>query len=73
MSARCMAALLGGNPETAALPDSIPAPLAGIIQRIALAKPAGAKEDAWTIREELGEMARQVFGPAQFNPIVMPA
>ena len=73
LSARCMAALLGGNPETAVLPDSIPAPLAGIIQRIALAKPAnGAKEDAWTIREELGEMARQVFGPAQFNPIVMP-
>jgi serine/threonine protein kinase len=73
MSARCIVALLGGNVETASLPRTVPAALAGIVQRIALADPAGAaKEDAWAIREELGEIARQVFGPAQFIPIGMP-
>ena len=73
MSARCIAAILGGNPETAALPKVVPAQLAGIIQRIALSEPAGvAKEDAWALREELGKIAREVFGPPQFIPIVMP-
>jgi hypothetical protein len=73
MSARCIAAILGGNPETASLPQTVPAQLAGIVQRIALSEPGGAPgENAWTIREELGEIAREVFGPPQFNPIVMP-
>ena len=73
MSARCIAAILGGNPETAALPKMVPARLAGIIQHIALSEPDGvAKEGAWAIREELGKIAREVFGPPQFIPIVMP-
>ena len=41
MSARCIAAILGGNPETASLPQTVPAQLAGIVQRIALSEPAG--------------------------------
>lgn len=74
MSARCIAAILGGNPETASLPKMVPAQLAGIVRRIALSEPVGvANEDAWTIREELGEIAREVFGPPQFVPIVMPS
>ncbi len=73
MSARCMVAILGGDPETADLPETIPAQLAGIVQRIALSEPAGvASEAAWTLREELGEIAREIFGPSQFVPIVMP-
>lgn len=73
MSARCIVAILGGNPATASLPATVPAQLAGIVQRIALSKPADASsEDAWTIREKLGEIARKVFGASQFIPIVMP-
>jgi hypothetical protein len=74
MSARCMAAVLGGTPETAALPKTVPAPLASIVQRTALASPASAAaQNAWSIREELGQLSRQVFGPSRFMPIVMPA
>jgi hypothetical protein len=73
MSARCLAALLGGNPETAALPQAVPPQLAGIVQRIALSEPAATPgETAWTIREKLGELAHEIFGPARFIPIVMP-
>ncbi len=73
MSARCMAAILGGDPQTADLPQTVPTALAGIIQRIAHSDPARtASEDAWAIREELGQIARDVFGPPMFNPIVMP-
>jgi hypothetical protein len=73
MSARCIAVLLGGDPESGSLPDSVPGPLAGLVQRVALANPAAAaKENAWAVREELGQIARNVFGPPQYIPIVMP-
>jgi predicted RNA-binding Zn-ribbon protein involved in translation (DUF1610 family) len=74
MSARCIVAILGGDPANASLPATVPAPLAGIVRRIALAQPDGtANQDAWAIREELKEIAERVFGPPQFIPIVMPA
>ena len=74
MSARCIVAILGGDPKTAFLPATIPAKLAGIVQRIALSEPADkVNEDAWAIREEVGVISREVFGPAQFIPIVMPS
>jgi serine/threonine protein kinase len=72
MSARCVIAILGGDPENASLPIAVPSPLAAIIKRIALTNPTiNTNEDAWTIREELGEIAKEVFGPPQFIPIVM--
>jgi hypothetical protein len=73
MSARCIVAILGGDLATASLPATVPIQLAGILQRIAFSNPADAsREDAWAIREELGEMAQEVFGPPQFIPILMP-
>lgn len=74
MSARCIAALLGGDPETSSLPKSVPSQLANLVQEIALTKPTDAiKKDAWKLREELGGIANKVFGAPQFIPIVMPS
>jgi hypothetical protein len=74
MSARCIIAVLGGNPETGSLPGTMPPRLARFIQQIALTEPRdSAREDAWSIREELGLIAREVFGSPQFIPIVMPS
>jgi hypothetical protein len=74
MSARCIVALLGGDPASGSLPATVPPPLADIVRRIALGDPAApARQDAWALREELGEIAKKVFGPPQFNPIVMPS
>ncbi len=70
MSAKSIVAVLGGEPESASLPTAVPSPLAEIIQRIALSKTRS--EDAWSIREELGTIAKEVFGTPQFIPIVMP-
>lgn len=73
MSARCIIAILGGDPENRSLPTGVPARLASLIQRIAQnASTTSAREDAWSIHEELGVIAREVFGPPQFIPIVMP-
>jgi len=74
MSARCIVALLGGVPENGSLPRTVPARLARLVQQIALSEPtSSARDDAWSIREELGVIAGEVFGSPQFIPIVMPS
>ncbi|MBN1536284.1 MAG: hypothetical protein JW908_06095 [Anaerolineales bacterium] len=73
MSARCIVAILGGEPENATLPAAIPSKLADIVQRIALTQPDGiSNQSAWAVREKLGQIAEDVFGPSQFIPIEMP-
>ena len=73
MSARCVVALLGGDPATVSMPTTVPAPITKILQRVARIEPTGQlHEDAWSIREELGEIAEQVYGAPQFIPVVMP-
>lgn len=72
MSARCMIAILGGNLESGTLPKTVPPRLASFVQQIADPK-ASFKADAWSLREELGAIAQEVFGAPQFIPIVMPA
>lgn len=72
MSARSITAILGGDPETASLPAAVPAKLADMIQRIALSKDVISGENAWDIREALGQISNEVFGRPQFMPIVMP-
>ena len=74
LSARCVVAILGGDPKTAVLPASVPVKLAAIIQRIALSDCADqVNQDAWALHEELGVISSQVFGPARFIPVVMPS
>jgi hypothetical protein len=73
MSARCITAILGGDPETASLPATVPEKLADMVRQVALSQPGGkAYQGAWVIREELGKISKEVFGPPQFFPIEMP-
>ncbi|NLF51385.1 MAG: hypothetical protein GX577_09640 [Leptolinea sp.] len=73
MSARCIIALLGGNPADGSIPDTVPELLVNTIRRTAMAKSNDPDcQDAWAIREELGHIANMVFGPPQFIPIIMP-
>jgi hypothetical protein len=47
--------------------------LASLIQSIALANHDElVGKDVWALREELGSISSEVFGPASFNPIIMP-
>ncbi len=72
MSARCIIALLGGNPSDGSIPEIVPEMLAKTIRRIAMARPDDVDcQNAWTIREELEHIANKVFGPPQFIPIIM--
>ena len=73
MSARCVAALLGGDPASGEVPAAVPAPLAREIGRVAgLRVDSGGDRDAWRLRERLGELAREVFGAPTFCPLTLP-
>ena len=73
MSARCIAAALGGDVASGVLPDSVPPPLAAVVRRVGWPDPKDPlHEDALVIREELGEVSRKVFGAPKFCPIAMP-
>lgn len=69
MSAWCIIYILGGDPETGSLPTAVPKCLADVIRQTAL---GNSGEDAWSIREELGDIANEIFGAPQFIPIVVP-
>lgn len=73
MSARCIAAVLGGEPSRGTVPDAVPGALAALIQRVASGE--GTREsggDAWTLRERVGEVSARVFGRPGFHPLAMP-
>jgi hypothetical protein len=73
MSARTIISALGGNAVSGSLPNEVPPLLANTIRRVAL---SGEKENvyrtAWDLREELGQIAEQVYGDSVFIPIDMP-
>ena len=69
MSARCIAAVLGGDPETGRVPDAVPAPLAALVR--ASAEGSGPA-DAGTLHDAIGATAAQLFGAPTYVPFVMP-
>jgi hypothetical protein len=73
MSARCVVAMLGGDPVSSSLPDAVPEPLANVLRRVALTNPTNSRESAWDIRTEIGKLADHIYGAPQFIPIVMPS
>jgi hypothetical protein len=69
MSARSIAFVLGGDGQGGDVPASVPEPLAGLIRKVA----SDGAEDAWSLRESVGKMARDLYGPPTFHPLVMPS
>lgn len=73
MSARCITAILGGDPAVASLPAAVPKKLADFVRQLALSQPGDTTiRSAWALRDELGKIAGEVFGPPRFIPVVMP-
>ena len=73
MSARCMLTALGGNASKGSLPKEVPETLAKVILRVAKAKEnEHVTPNAWVLRDELGQVADNVYGDSVFIPIEMP-
>jgi hypothetical protein len=69
MSARSIAFALGGAGPGDDVPASVPEPLADLIRKVA----ADGEDDAWDVRETVGKVARVLYGPPRFHPLVMPS
>ncbi len=76
MSARCMLAVLGGDPATGDLPPSVPQPIAECIRLHARCgkekKGAVRYANALQLHEAFGKVAEGVYGPRKYHPFVMP-
>ena len=69
MGARVILRALGGEVDQA--PASVPSPLARLLETQAREAP-GAVMSAWSLKEKLDAVAREVFGPPRFVPFTMP-
>src|SRR5262249_12852359 len=70
MALRCMVHLLGGDPQTAALPSRVPRPLQAYLQG-ALA--AVAHTTAWQLYQQFSDLMLDLWGKRTFVPFAMPA
>jgi hypothetical protein len=73
MSARCIAAVLGGDPSTGEMPGQVPEVLASLVRNVASDQPGSVAGNAWLLRQKLGAVANLVFGAPRFCPLVMPS
>jgi hypothetical protein len=69
MSARCIARVLGGDPTGRDLPGAVPSQLAALVRSCSQ---TGLAEGAWALRQRVGEVARELFGPPRFERFDMP-
>jgi serine/threonine protein kinase len=70
LAARCMVALLGGDPASGYLPVSIPAPLRSFFRGCLLPVKL-APQEAWALTAEFDELIERLWGPRQFHPFKM--
>lgn len=76
MSARCMIAVLGGDPATGDLPPSVPAPIADFVRlhaRCGTEKKGVVRyAEALQLHEAFGKVAEGVYGHRKYHPFAMP-
>jgi hypothetical protein len=69
MSARALAAAMGGNPTTGEV--AAPEPYAAVLHAVAtFGRTPQGDGDAWSIRERLDAVGRAAFGAPRFRPLV---
>jgi hypothetical protein len=75
MSARCMIAVLGGNPGNGSLSETVPIPIADFLRlhaRYGNDGGDGRMDEALRLQTEFGKIAESVYGPRKFHPFRMP-
>jgi len=68
-SARSIAWILGGDPETGEVPSGVPGPLGALFRTEAML--ATCARSAHELDERLQRVAREVFGPPRFVPFTL--
>jgi serine/threonine protein kinase len=72
MAARCMVAIMGGDPITGQLPASVPRRIQGFLKSCLLVPQNQRPQRAWKLRQEFTELIEQLWGERKFRPFNMP-
>jgi hypothetical protein len=73
MSARSIAFVLGGDPASGEVPEAVPERLAELVRLTCASRPDTVDADgAWQLREALGRLASELYGPPAFCPLSLP-
>ncbi len=73
MGARCMVALLGGDPITGEIPATVPKAIASFLRGCLLPAPQHRPQQAWDVLNEFTHLIERMWGPRTLRPFIMPA
>jgi hypothetical protein len=73
MSARCMIALIGGDPLTGNIPSPIHRRIVVFLRSCLMVGIRERPQDAWKLRAEFTELIDLLWGQRQYRPLVMPS
>lgn len=73
MAARCLLRLLGGDPASQRLPDSVPRPVQTLLRACLIPAPQRRFADAWELYDEFQQILMQIYGKRHFRHFHMPS
>ncbi len=71
MASKSMIWLLGGDPKTSTIPDSVPSPIKAFLRGCTLTNEYQQPDDAWKIKSEFDDLLQQLWGDRKFHPFSM--
>jgi serine/threonine protein kinase len=72
MACKCAVALLGGDPVSGRMPDSVPRPIQNFLTGCLIANPTMRPDDAWKLHDELEDILVRLVGKPKYRPLGMP-
>lgn len=72
MAARSVLKVLGGDVARGAVPPSVPAPLAALLDAYLDERATARTDDAWALKEQVSAAGRAAYGPPRFHRLHMP-
>jgi serine/threonine protein kinase len=73
VAAKTSIALLGGDPRTNSLPTEVPVKLKDFLIQSLSSNPDRRPKDAWSYRDELGQLLRELVGEPTYREFRMPS
>jgi len=72
MAAKCAIGLLGGDPVSGQMPDTVPKPVQNLLSSCIIVSPSRRPDDAWGVHDDLEAILRDVVGKPRYRPLDMP-
>lgn len=72
MAARSVLFALGADPAKTLAPDTVPEPIAALLNLYASSTTSGRSDDAWALMEQVGHAGKLAYGPPRYHKLSMP-